>query len=161
MTENIIIRKENASNTITIHTIVVKENVINSAENFNIPNTPRRYSRGAETKILNFQNIKRNIEVTGYIAYEQDGTTTAQTIRERLLDIMYCQSPEGALCTVTTGTSNWYGVNEGGINGGVQGLMSGLEFRDIPSDMMDSTTKAPKFFLVTFSILEGVSLLGD
>ena len=158
MTYNIVVRKGQFN--VTIHTISVKENVINSAENFNIPNTPSRYVRGAETKILNFQNIKRNIEVTGYIALEQDGVTTAENLRSSLLDIMYCQNPTQPLCTITTGANNWYNNNEGGINGGVQGLMSGLEFRDIPSDMMDATTKAPKFFLVTFSIMEGVSLLG-
>ncbi|MCK9370474.1 hypothetical protein M0R04_11240 [Candidatus Dojkabacteria bacterium] len=160
MTYNIILRKTGTDTTVTIHTIAVKENWVNTVENFNIPNTPSRYNRGYEKKLLNFQNMARNIEVTGYIALEQDGSTPAETLRTRLVDFFKCQSPANAVCTITTGSSNWYDVNEGGISGGISGVMTGLEFRDIPSDMMDSTTKAPKFFLVTFSIIEGESLLG-
>ena len=135
MASNITISKSGQTS-VTLFTTRLVENWGNAIEQYNRLRTASSYNKGNEKFLLDFLNIQRNFEVTGFIAKEQNGTTEATTLRTRLISLF------------TSGGN----ISISYLGETVSGAMTGLEFREVPSDSVAAT---PKFFMVTFSLLEG------
>ncbi len=135
MSTNITVSKSGSGlASVIIHTSTVVENWINNIEQYNKLRTRTRYNQGYQKFLLDFLNVSRNIEIRGMIALEQDGSTSATTLRTRLKNLFKAG-----------GTVNILYLSET-----ITGIMTGLEFREIPAD-----ASTARYFAVTFSILEG------
>ena len=134
MANNVTVAKDGT--TVTIFTISVKENHINVLESFDILKTPSKRNEGEEKKLLDFLGRTRNIEVTGFIAKEIDGSTPTTTLRTRLISMF---NAGGNVVLTYLGES-------------ISGAMTQLEFREVPAD---ASASVPTFFRVTFSIVVG------